>query len=91
MWCSPRQTGTLTAGAAFDAIVIDPEASGSPMDLSPEDTPTQAFKRWLCNGDDRNTSEVYVQGQRMVEGPTAEFCVPCVPEKPASAAKRPRP
>jgi len=84
-------TGTLTAGAAFDAIVIDPEASGSPMDLSPEDTPTQAFKRWLCNGDDRNTSEVYVQGQRMVEGPTAEFCVPCVPEKPASAAKRPRP
>lgn len=65
---SEFQTGDLRVGAAFDALIIDPDARGSPVDLSPEDSATQTFRRWLCLGDDRNTVEVYVQGTPMLLG-----------------------
>ena len=62
----PGLSGTLDVGCVFDALVVDPEAAGSALDLEPTDTPLQAFKRWLTMGDDRNTKELYVQGVEML-------------------------
>lgn len=58
-----RLTGDLSAGAVFDALVIDPDADGSPIDLYEGETPLEAFQKWLQLGDDRNTHQIYVQGQ----------------------------
>lgn len=65
----PGLSGSLEEGSIFDALVIDPDASGSPLDREPSDTPTQVFSKWLALGDDRNTLEVYVQGTQMLPLP----------------------
>ena len=54
-------TGDFTSGALFDAIVIDPEASGTPFELYEGESERVAFEKWLMLGDDRNTSEVCAQ------------------------------
>ena len=50
------------SGAAFDAVVVDPDASGSPIDLYEGEPPLEAFQKWIQLGDDRNTAGVYVNG-----------------------------
>ena len=56
-----QRQGTLF----LDAIVIDPCASSSPVDLYAGDGPEVAFEKWLMLGDDRNTAAVYVHGRRV--------------------------
>ena len=58
-----RLTGDLTPGSLFDALVIDPDAPGSPLDLYEGDTALEAFQKWLQLGDDRNTRAIYVHGR----------------------------
>ena len=58
--------GELAAGALLDALVIDPDAPGSPVDLFEQEGPATAFEKWLMLGDDRNTHEVYVHGKRVL-------------------------
>jgi guanine deaminase len=59
---TPGLTGDFSVGADFDAIVVDPEAEGTPFDLYDEDKPIDAFQKWLQLGDDRNTKHVFVRG-----------------------------
>ena len=58
-------TGDLSVGSIFDALVVDPEAPGSPIDLYSGDSPLEAFQKWIQLGDDRNTAEIYVQGKQV--------------------------
>ena len=39
-------SGELSTGALFDAVVIDPDASGSPLDLYEGDELLEAFQKW---------------------------------------------
>ena len=55
-------TGDFGDGAAFDAVVVDPDASGSPIDLYEGEPPLEAFQKWIQLGDDRNTAGGYVNG-----------------------------
>ena len=68
-------TGDLRVGAVCDAIVIDPEADGSPFDAYAADGPLELFQKWLQLGDDRNTAAVYVDGRRVLpaEGSAESF------------------
>ena len=59
-------TGHFAPGSLLDAIVIDPEAAGSPFDLYESDDTNMAFEKWLMLGDDRNTAEVYVNGKKVL-------------------------
>ena len=59
-------TGDFTLGATFDALVIDPQAAGSPIDVYDGDGPAEVFQKWLMLGDDRNTSAVYVDGRQVL-------------------------
>lgn len=68
--------GTFTAGALFDAVVIDPDAVGSPIDLYAGDGPRAVFEKWLMLGDDRNTSQVYVHGRAVLELPICPVAGP---------------
>ena len=54
-----RLTGDFGDGAAFDAVVVDPDASGSPIGVRGR-AAARAFQKWIQLGDDRNTAGVYV-------------------------------
>lgn len=58
-------TGDLSVGSIADAIVVDPDAPGSPFDLYEGDTAIETFQKWLQLGDDRNTSAIYVGGRQV--------------------------
>ena len=40
-------SGDLSVGSVFDAVVVDPEAVGTPVDLYDGDAPLDAFQKWL--------------------------------------------
>jgi len=58
-------TGDFGCNAAFDAVIVDPLAEGSPIDLADDDGPVEAFQKWLQLGDDRNTAAVWVDGREV--------------------------
>ena len=58
-------SGDFRDGAFFDALIVDPDAAGSPIDLYEGEAELEAFQKWLMLGDDRNTAAVYVQGKRV--------------------------
>ena len=57
-------TGHFGVGSDFDALLIEPMAEGSPIDLFDSDTELDAFQKWLQLGDDRNVAAVYVRGHK---------------------------
>ena len=59
-------TGTLAVGSFFDALVVDPNAAGSPIDLYGDEVVEDVFHKWLHLGDDRNLAAVYVAGRKVV-------------------------
>ena len=61
-------TGHLSVGSICDAVVIDPDADGTPFDLQDADDALTAWTKWITLGDDRNTAEVYVQGRPVLHG-----------------------
>ena len=63
----PGLTGQLTPGSLLDAVAVDPEAAGSPIDLADDDGAGTTFEKWLMLGDDRNTSQVFVQGEPVLD------------------------
>lgn len=58
--------GNFKVGKNFDALIVDPYVSDSPVDIFSVDTMEQIFEKFIFNGDDRNISEVYVQGRKVV-------------------------
>ncbi|CAG8534352.1 28457_t:CDS:2, partial [Racocetra persica] len=56
--------GNFIIGKEFDALLIDPEAEGSPMQIFDEiDTIDRIFEKFIFLGDDRNIKAVFVRGQ----------------------------
>ena len=64
--CVEGLTGDFTVGSVFDAVVINPEADGSPFDIYDGEGSDIAFEKWLILGDDRNTDSVYVNGKKVL-------------------------
>ena len=64
--CVEGLTGDFTVGSVFDAVVINPEADGSPFDIYDGEWSDIAFEKWLILGDDRNTDSVYVNGKKVL-------------------------
>jgi guanine deaminase len=58
--------GNFLPGKYFDAIVVDPFVPNSPFDVFPVDDTPQIFEKFLFLGDDRNITQVYVQGRQVV-------------------------
>lgn len=59
--------GNFEVGKEFDALLINPKASDSPIDLFHGDFVGDAFiQKFLYLGDDRNIEEVYVGGKQVV-------------------------
>lgn len=67
-----EKLGNFLVGKKFDAQLVDIEAKGSPIDVfewqrpQPEDTDFRKYddllNKWVFNGDDRNTTRVFVNG-----------------------------
>ena len=72
----PGVTGNFADGALFDALLIDPDAHGSPLDLYEGEGPLDAFQKWLQLGDDRNTAAVWVGGKQVLPA-SGRHCQPC--------------
>ena len=62
--------GSFEAGKEFDALLVDVDAPGSPVDAFPEDDARARLAKWMFNGDDRNIVRVYVRG-KLVSGQEA--------------------
>ena len=62
-----KLTGNFEVGKVFDALVIDPEAEGTPFDVFDQDEAENRFEKWLYLGDDRNIVKVFVQGEERLE------------------------
>uniref|UniRef100_A0A7S2SDE5 Amidohydrolase-related domain-containing protein n=1 Tax=Rhizochromulina marina TaxID=1034831 RepID=A0A7S2SDE5_9STRA len=60
--------GSLEVGQAFDALVVQPGRSSqrSGLDLFPGDSLETAVEKFLHCGDDRDISQVYVQGRQVL-------------------------
>ncbi|KAG5366248.1 putative guanine deaminase [Yarrowia sp. B02] len=65
--------GSFEVGKKFDAQQIDLETSGSPVDVFEWELPLaegvkleNLVHKWLFNGDDRNTTSVWVNGDKVV-------------------------
>eukprot|EP01052_Picozoa_sp_SAG31_P050483 SAG31_NODE_11539_length_1019_cov_1.263043_2_plen_109_part_01 len=43
-------TGRLAPGSDFDAVLVDPEAPGSPIDIYDADSELDVFQKWLQLG-----------------------------------------
>ncbi|XP_078735269.1 guanine deaminase [Lampetra fluviatilis] len=56
-------TGSLEVGKELDALLVDTEAPGSPLDIFPDDSWEDIIQKFLFLGDDRNILEVYVAGR----------------------------
>uniref|UniRef100_A0A8C6BRR3 Guanine deaminase n=2 Tax=Monodon monoceros TaxID=40151 RepID=A0A8C6BRR3_MONMO len=65
-----RQIGNFEVGKEFDALLINPKASDSPIDLFygdfVGDISEAIIQKFLYLGDDRNIEEVYVGGKQVV-------------------------
>uniref|UniRef100_A0A8C9ECY3 Guanine deaminase n=1 Tax=Phocoena sinus TaxID=42100 RepID=A0A8C9ECY3_PHOSS len=65
-----RQIGNFEVGKEFDALLINPKASDSPIDLFyvdfVGDISEAIIQKFLYLGDDRNIEEVYVSGKQVV-------------------------
>lgn len=62
-----EKVGSLEEGYAFDAVVLDDSRLRHPQELSVRDRP----ERMICLSDDRNVSEVYVQGRKTYDSTLA--------------------
>jgi guanine deaminase len=59
--------GHFAVGMQFDALLVDVGAAGSAFDvLTGQRQPLLLLEQFVNNGDDRNISEVYVQGRQCV-------------------------
>lgn len=65
-----REIGNFEVGKDFDALLINPRASDSPIDLFcgdfVGDISEAVIQKFLYLGDDRNIEEVYVGGKQVV-------------------------
>ncbi|KAK4319257.1 hypothetical protein Pmani_009795 [Petrolisthes manimaculis] len=59
--------GNLEVGKEFDALVIDTQATGSPLDIFDKDKEPDLVEKFLYNGDDRNIVQVFVAGRCVVQ------------------------
>ncbi|KAI8851854.1 hypothetical protein BC829DRAFT_424950 [Chytridium lagenaria] len=72
------RVGNFVKGKEFDALLVDLSAglqgeiidlsnatNGGPLDIFPHDDITTAFEKFIFLGDDRNISQVWVQGKRL--------------------------
>ncbi|XP_063608766.1 guanine deaminase-like [Penaeus indicus] len=59
--------GNFEVGKEFDALLIDTEATGTPLDIFLEDKIEEKVEKFLYNGDDRNILQVYVAGKKLVD------------------------
>jgi len=57
--------GNFVPGKEFDALVIDPYATGSPFDVFQGST-AEIFEKFIFLGDDRNISQIYVKGKQVL-------------------------
>ncbi|KAJ0410986.1 hypothetical protein ATCC90586_007140 [Pythium insidiosum] len=61
--------GNFVAGKEFDALVVNPYTSNSPIDAPSEQEPQKdalhVFQQFLFLGDDRNIEDVYVAGKHV--------------------------
>eukprot|EP00617_Octactis_speculum_P022942 CAMPEP_0185767222 /NCGR_PEP_ID=MMETSP1174-20130828/41832_1 /TAXON_ID=35687 /ORGANISM="Dictyocha speculum, Strain CCMP1381" /LENGTH=353 /DNA_ID=CAMNT_0028451299 /DNA_START=60 /DNA_END=1121 /DNA_ORIENTATION=+ len=55
--------GNFAVGKAMDVLVVDPNVPDSPFDLFGQESAGQIFEKFLFLGDDRNITEVYVNGK----------------------------
>jgi guanine deaminase len=62
------ELGNFRVGKSFDAILVDLEAVGSGIDTFPGETMVELFQKFIMLGDDRNISQVFIEGQ-LVSGP----------------------
>ena len=61
--CLDEEIGSFEVGKAFDALLVDPLVTGSPIDIFKEDSLEDTFLKFLSNGDDRNLASIFVNGQ----------------------------
>ncbi|XP_037653541.1 guanine deaminase [Choloepus didactylus] len=65
-----KEIGNFEVGKEFDALLINPKASDSPIDLFCGDfvgeNSEAVIQKFLYLGDDRNIAEVYVAGKQVV-------------------------
>ncbi|XP_043421761.1 guanine deaminase isoform X1 [Prionailurus bengalensis] len=65
-----KEIGNFEVGKEFDALLINPKASDSPIDLFSGDffgdLSEAVIQKFLYVGDDRNIEEVYVGGKQVV-------------------------
>lgn len=55
-------------GKAFDAIIVDPSAAGSPFDALPTESMDDVISKFVYLGDDRNIVAVFVNGVDRLPG-----------------------
>eukprot|EP01105_Mastigella_eilhardi_P005222 TRINITY_DN16982_c0_g1_i1.p1 TRINITY_DN16982_c0_g1~~TRINITY_DN16982_c0_g1_i1.p1 ORF type:complete len:455 (+),score=138.77 TRINITY_DN16982_c0_g1_i1:43-1407(+) len=56
------RVGNFVPGKAFDALVVDVAAPGSPIDTFGWESLQELFQKFFFTGDDRNITQVFVQG-----------------------------
>ncbi|XP_021362507.1 guanine deaminase-like [Mizuhopecten yessoensis] len=59
--------GNFEIGKEFDALVVDPDVNGGPIDIFEDDTVEDAFQKFTFLGDDRNILKVFVAGSDILE------------------------
>lgn len=57
--------GNFIPGKAFDALVVNVNATSSRIDTFGVETPTNLVEKFIYIGDDRNIEHVFVQGKRV--------------------------
>jgi len=61
-----EKIGNFFPGKSFDASIIDPYANHSNFDLFECDSTLDAFQKFIFLGDNRNISEVFVNGKAVI-------------------------
>lgn len=61
-----NKVGNFVAGKEFDAILVDVDAAGGPIDTIGFESLSELFQKFLFTGDDRNITSVYVKGRTVV-------------------------
>ncbi|OWF53676.1 guanine deaminase-like [Mizuhopecten yessoensis] len=64
--------GNFEVGKEFDALIIDPKAAGSVIDVFENDTVEDVIQKFVFLGDDRNILNVFVAGRDLSEKPFVE-------------------
>jgi len=60
-----NKIGNFAVGKAFDALLIDPESTGSPIDIFENDQFEDMFQKFIYLGDDRNMEKVFINGKNV--------------------------